>query len=366
MQPDYFSSHVDSYEEWDFTQTYYFFLPDDHISSSRFNGEEIKDPYYFRDGLNIDPYPFVYISNGKYVENDNLFYICSRDNLAKQYEYLETKNYICEVSLPKRETNENEPSIDIKHIYPNGWKVSEFYLHMNTKISKHHFPWTPLDVQKNSNIFHHFLDKNVNNFSMEFLKECISYHGEIIKYFHKKNQSTRLKYCYKSNPSTRLTDELCWIAIKQSIKNIEYIPESFLTNEMCLFVVQHKEYCDEIKFIPFDKQTEEIILFSVQKHGFTLQFVQLDCCTKQIYHEAVKQDGLALKYIPNEKREISILIEAVNENANALRYIDPKDQTPQLCRIAHSRRKNVYEKRHQSLTYVHEIKKNDSYASICC
>jgi hypothetical protein len=156
-----------------------------------------------------------------------------------------------------------------------------------------------------------------NKWNISYIKD---YHlnEEVMKVYFK---------CYPDGivniPSDLLNPELCKLAVDSNCYAIEHIPESFLSEEIYLLAVNKgyrhinrlfrscmvnfciKKLCDlifqldekEIYNIPWDYQTNEMIMQSLQKDGMNLRDVKRSIQTWQMCKIAIKQNQKAIEYV---------------------------------------------------------------------
>jgi len=174
-------------------------------------------------------------------------------------------------------------------------------------------------------------------------------------------------------PESLITEEMCVNAMKTksfykkalaiNVNVFRYIPKEYINMQMCKMFVE-KSTCLHAAFslIPAkylnDKLIEEIIkkcgtalhgledkykteklcLLAVKNNGRALRYVPMPLLTAEICLEAVKETGYALKYVPLSLMNGEICMEAVKQNSKAIKYVEVNKLTSEdhteICRLS--------------------------------
>lgn len=118
------------------------------------------------------------------------------------------------------------------------------------------------------------------------------------------------------------TNEICNIALSQSIRAIDYVKNIDVLNE----ILTQNPF--NIKYIK--NQIEELCLFAVKQNGLALRYISPVFRTPKICLEAVKNNVRAFKYVKQQTEEICL--EAVKKYPWFIRYV--KNKTDNVIREA--------------------------------
>ena len=152
------------------------------------------------------------------------------------------------------------------------------------------------------------------------------------------------------------TEEICLEAVKRNERDIVYVPEEVLTEEMvriaAVFITTCRGYLALIpsKFktddfyieaisrinimndvrillinLPKERRNFNICLAAVSKFGMALSCVPRVHRTDELCLIAVKNNGLALRYVNNPTLEICIA--AIDNNEEAIKYVPEEFMT---------------------------------------
>jgi hypothetical protein len=191
-----------------------------------------------------------------------------------------------------------------------------------------------------------FMDESDNDVSLEYIEQHWSILEPICLWLN------NLKYI----PEKYLTQELCELAVKQDGLTLNDIPEYLKTPEIYELAVQQNGL--SITYIPKELRTKELCELAVKQDGYALNYVPekyltQELCilsishkkshlisipdkykTKEIYELAVKQNGRALGDVPEEYKTKEMCKLAVKQNGLALLYIPKQMRTQELCELA--------------------------------
>jgi hypothetical protein len=109
------------------------------------------------------------------------------------------------------------------------------------------------------------------------------------------------KAYYSSLPEHRKTAAVSMAAVSACGHNMEYVPESVISPEICRAAIQSKDVdCTVLPYIPFpDVQREGIQKFSADTPAFVL-FSFADIRDAAMAKEAVKADAYCLQLVPDK------------------------------------------------------------------
>ena len=114
------------------------------------------------------------------------------------------------------------------------------------------------------------------------------------------------------------TYDKCKACVDDNPHNIIFVNNKFITDELCKTVVINNGYL--LKYIPIEKQSEEICKLAVQWHTNSLRWVKNQ--TDEICKLAVQQDGYSLRWVKNQTDEICKW--AIEEHKDAINFVrDP-------------------------------------------
>lgn len=140
------------------------------------------------------------------------------------------------------------------------------------------------------------------------------------------------KFTYKNYPfnvdglnlqyirSDLLDDDLCFNAVHNDGRALQYVPGFMQTKKMCVRSRQLKYIHDKTMI------DENMCLQAVQFDGLELEFVPRIYITNVIKSEAVNQNGMALKFITANEQTNELCLQAVMQNSKALRYVHNPSQ----------------------------------------
>jgi len=120
--------------------------------------------------------------------------------------------------------------------------------------------------------------------------------------------------------------------VKQDGEAIRYIPEQFLSEEICVAAVK-QTYLAFWKF-PKEFLSEEICVAAVKQHGTIIKYVPLHLRTEDVCIAAVKQNGKILHLVPRDILSEKICIEAVKQTSQALKYVPMEFQLEIIKQLA--------------------------------
>lgn len=146
---------------------------------------------------------------------------------------------------------------------------------------------------------------------------------------------------YSYIPDKFLTKELCLTAINHDSTSIERVPEQLLTPE---FYREAIALNGNVIFRTPDKlRTPELLLLAI-KHGAAHVLDGADIMTPEFYQKAVEANGNALGYVPREYQTPEMFYEALKQGKYALKDVPSELRTLRIClaAIKHSARSWEY------------------------
>ncbi len=92
---------------------------------------------------------------------------------------------------------------------------------------------------------------------------------------------------------------------------------------------------DFIEFVPEEFLTEELCMIAIERDAFNLQFIpERFFGTEKLLKLAVTKDGETLQFVPENMHTYDLSFTAVSQNGNALRYVLPQFVDEDLFRLA--------------------------------
>ncbi len=157
--------------------------------------------------------------------------------------------------------------------------------------------------------------------------------------------------CLKFIPEQYITLELCLFAISMNKKAIKYAPTKFhksiidkqsgliqyLNNEHKTYELCHTAISNNgliIQYIPESILTPELCNIAVLKDAFAIRYIPESFITQELYKTAIQQYGYILQYVPENKRTDELCRSAVQQDGMALQFVPKDKQTDELCEIA--------------------------------
>jgi hypothetical protein len=98
-----------------------------------------------------------------------------------------------------------------------------------------------------------------------------------------------------------------------------------------------------IKWIPKNILTDDLILFALRKDGSALGHVSNERRTKEMFLTALENRGKALVHFPTEMITAEIAMKAVKQDGLAIEFVPETVRTPEVCRAALSSDRKDYE-----------------------
>ena len=134
-------------------------------------------------------------------------------------------------------------------------------------------------------------------------------------------------------PEEYITKELLELAVKQNGLALRYVQEEYRTPDLCEIAIQQDGRL--LLYVPKKLRTKELCELAIKENGYALADIPYSLITKELCELAVKQNGLALAHLLGEHRfNEDIYKLAVQQNGRALGYVPEKLITPELCEIA--------------------------------
>ena len=165
--------------------------------------------------------------------------------------------------------------------------------------------------------------------------------NNIMKFYLKKIRDEKVLVFdeIREIPKDYLTDEIIRLALSRHIRVLEILPDEKLTEEICLFAVaQHHAHAipcyTPLQFIPESKRTYRVCLEAVRHHAGSIPFVPDKFLTPEICTLAIMQDGLAYFSIPEKYRTDEVFPLTLFTRGSMLQYIPLEKRTYYLCLIA--------------------------------
>jgi hypothetical protein len=146
---------------------------------------------------------------------------------------------------------------------------------------------------------------------------------------------------YSSLPEHRRTVAVSTVAVLSCGHNLEYVPETVLSKEICRAALNSKDVdCTVLPHIPFlDVQKEGIRRFSGDTPAFVL-YSFADIRDAQMAHEAVKADAYCIQLVPDKLLTVELCKTALNSpnsDKRVLGFIPEKFRTPEIRRAAEAK-----------------------------
>ena len=139
-------------------------------------------------------------------------------------------------------------------------------------------------------------------------------------------------------PEHRKTAAVSQAAVSASGHNLEYVPETVATREICRTALGARDAdCTLLSCIPFsDVQKEGIQRFSGNTPAFVLYSV-VDITDASMAREAVKRDAYCLQLVPDKlvtDELCKIALQHPDANRKVLEFIPEKFRTPEIRKMA--------------------------------
>ncbi len=120
--------------------------------------------------------------------------------------------------------------------------------------------------------------------------------------------------------TARLTPEIIRIAlVKHPLRGYKYLDKAQLTSDMWLEVVRVLPF--ELKHIPADKRTPEIVMTAVTRHWQTLRLTEPHERDEAIIMAAIRQNGNAVRYLTNTEKTPAVVRAAITKTPESILYV---------------------------------------------
>jgi hypothetical protein len=202
-----------------------------------------------------------------------------------------------------------------------------------------------LQLWKNKNDIQ-FMDESDNDVDIEYIEQHWSILEPIclwlndIKYIPEKYLTPEIcELAVKNNgwalryiPKELITQELCNIAIQKNDDILDLVPEKYKTKDFYTLLI--KKNGNQIFNTPKELITPEICELAVKNNGLSLCHVPKELITQELCELAVKQNGLSLCHVPDELKTYKLCELSIQQNDNSVKYIPDKYKTKELCEVA--------------------------------
>lgn len=151
--------------------------------------------------------------------------------------------------------------------------------------------------------------------------KLVTDNGLMIRYLDKPSHEVQ-KAAVRSNGNaiqyTEQTEELCWLAIRQSPYALEHITKP--TTAMCIYAIQKNPFV--IQYVPWPSEVMQLL--AVTRAGMSIGYI--DDPSDHVIEQAIQQDGRAIQYILTPTKELEDM--ALSQNPFAIEFVE---QTPSRC-----------------------------------
>jgi hypothetical protein len=132
---------------------------------------------------------------------------------------------------------------------------------------------------------------------------------------------------------------------KQEIKDIRFVSDAFFLDgafaslplkRRTEAVSQAALIADSynLKHIPEELKTDELILSMLQKDGMLISYVDENRRTPEMYDTALQNNVDALAFFPEEMITAELATKAIERNGDVLVFVPDSVKTPEMCRLA--------------------------------
>lgn len=134
--------------------------------------------------------------------------------------------------------------------------------------------------------------------------------------------------------------EICIKHLEEYPSAIEYVPEQYLTEELCIAALKSErmrfgyEARGIWEHIPIDKLTPRVCEAAACNNRYTLEHIPDSCKTSKVYFEAVKSFGYLLKVVPIAFHSKEMYINSVSQNGGNLEYVPAEKRSEEICKAA--------------------------------
>lgn len=139
-------------------------------------------------------------------------------------------------------------------------------------------------------------------------------------------------YVLKYIPERYITEEMCLKAfetVRAAEDIMPFIPLMMFTPDVCNAAVN--KYHDALKFFPDCCIDEKICMESVNNFGRALEFVSLKYQCSEMWETAVTKDGSNLQFVPEDKRSAELCTKAFENNKNSIKFIPEIYISEEMC-----------------------------------
>jgi hypothetical protein len=326
---------------------YYFLLTKDCMHEENFVN------IIFENGNNIIEAPY-FLTMDHFRDNqklENAYEVFSEEDKFKEISYFDDAHFICQVTICDdsivqydnceiRCSKLRVDKIDVINEM-DMWKDKEICLKMIEEIPKMIRYMQYFD----SEFYFDFVKKNVfqarhippDKVTYEMAKFIVGRYGYFLKNVNKELQteelcliavkasSTAIQFCKKQ------TEDICFLAVSSNGLMLEYVDEEFKTNKVIKAALFSSK--SSIKFVPHDKQTEEMCRQVIEDSPYLIAFCKhkpSDICKK-----LVAEKPYMIKYFEDPK--ISVLLTADKNSGGILtlneKVLENHDIMFHLCMI---------------------------------
>lgn len=137
---------------------------------------------------------------------------------------------------------------------------------------------------------------------------------------------------------------LCRIAINATPESIQYVPKSYLDQDICIKVLSSDGLL--IKHIPLDLLNDKIIhtainqnpesllllpefyrkpkmvSFAIKKNGAMIQYLRKTLIPDNLYLKAVQSNPTSIEFLPERLKTYELCLDAVKRNGKSIRFVD--------------------------------------------
>lgn len=139
--------------------------------------------------------------------------------------------------------------------------------------------------------------------------------------------------------------EICKRHFKDFPCAIQYVPEQYLTEELCIAAIKGScrsnwEENDIWEYIPINMLSPEVCKVAALCNRYTLDHIPNECKTADVFFEAVKGFGELLICVPKAFQSKEMYINAVNQNGGNLKFVPQSERTEEICLAAFNSKSN--------------------------
>lgn len=118
----------------------------------------------------------------------------------------------------------------------------------------------------------------------------------------------------------------CILAVAKSGEALEFIPQNFITDELCLLALNNNaKRKNLLKYIPESLFTDEFIVKMLIMNGINLKHLPPNRLTKEILSIVAKKNPRIVKYLPIEYQTDDVYKQLIQTNIKTIKYIKKPD-----------------------------------------